>query len=48
MKVVLDIDAAWTQGEPSGCAVVISSGSAWQRLDVEMAAYFWWTCNGAR
>ncbi len=30
MKVVLGIDAAWTIGAPSGCAVVISAGTVWE------------------
>ena len=34
MKVVLGIDAAWTKGEPSGCAVVVSSRTDWQCLGV--------------
>ncbi len=34
MKVVLGIDAAWTKGEPSGVAVLVSSGSDWRCLCV--------------
>jgi len=30
VKVVLGIDAAWTKGEPSGVALVVSSGGAWR------------------
>lgn len=34
MRVILGIDAAWTQREPSGVAVVASSGGSWRCLGV--------------
>ena len=34
VKVVLGIDAAWTKSEPSGVAVLVSSGSDWRCLCV--------------
>lgn len=34
MRVILGIDAAWTASEPSGCALVVSSGAAWRCLGV--------------
>ncbi len=34
MSVVLGIDAAWTPGEPSGVALVVSRGSAWRCIAV--------------
>lgn len=30
MSVILAIDAAWTEGEPSGVAVIVSSGKRWR------------------
>ncbi len=34
MRVVLGIDAAWTEREPSGVAVIADDGSGWRLLEV--------------
>ncbi|MDQ0561503.1 hypothetical protein QO004_003297 [Rhizobium mesoamericanum] len=33
MRVVLGIDAAWTQQEPSGIALIVDSGSGWALVE---------------
>nr|CAD6416811.1 hypothetical protein REQ54_01623 [Rhizobium sp. Q54] len=34
MKIVLGIDAAWTEKEPSGVALIIESGAGWELAEV--------------
>lgn len=34
MRAVLGIDAAWTQGEPSGVALIADDGASWRQISV--------------
>jgi len=34
MQAVLGIDAAWTQGEPSGVALIVDDGAGWRQIRV--------------